>query len=293
MKIRLRGCRGSIPVPGPTTVKYGGNTTCHEIITDEGELIIIDGGSGIRQLGLEQMAHLPLNVTILITHTHWDHIQGIPFYTPLFVPGNKINICGTFDPVYGKELREILAGQMEYCYFPVCESELNAEIKYTNLQENGEITIGSTRITPIIMSHPVLNYGYRIASKGKSYFFTGDYEPAWNIYQPNDEGYEFYQQIVDEQNQVNCNFMQDIDVAVMDSQYTLEEYETKQGWGHGTFDSSISLAEKANVKKLYLTHHDPTRTDKQLDIIYAELKEKYSHVKCDFEIAKEGTEINL
>ncbi|MBL4865630.1 MAG: MBL fold metallo-hydrolase [Pseudomonadales bacterium] len=293
MKIRLRGCRGSIPVPGPTTVKYGGNTTCHEIITDDGDLVIIDGGSGIRQLGLDQMAHLPLKVTLLITHTHWDHIQGIPFYTPLFVPGNKIQICGTFDPVYGKELRDILAGQMEYCYFPICESELNADITYTDLQENDEITLGSTTITPIIMSHPVLNYGYRIASKGKSFFFTGDYEPATNIYQPNEEGYELYQQIVDEQNQVICDFMKDVDVAVMDAQYTSEEYATKQGWGHGTYDSCISLAEKAKVKKLYLTHHDPTRTDDQLDYIYSELQEKYAHINCDIQMAKEGVEIVL
>jgi len=289
----MRGCRGSIPVPGPDTVKYGGNTTCHEITTAEGDKIIIDGGSGIRQLGLDQLAELPVDVTLLLTHTHWDHIQGIPFYTPLFIPGNKIHICGAFDPVYGKELRDILAGQMEYCYFPVRESELKAEITYTNLLEKDTLTVGSTKITPILLSHPVLNYGYRIESNGKSFFFTGDYEPAANIYGPEDESYEIYQEIVDEQNDVICEFMKDLDVAIMDAQYTPEEYATKQGWGHSTYDTCIALAERANVKKLYLTHHDPTRTDAQLDIIYAELKEKYPDAKCDFEMAREGIEIIL
>ena len=104
MKIQLRGVRGSIPVPGPDTVKYGGNTTCIYIVTDEGDQIIIDGGSGIRNLGLEQMANLPIKCSVFLTHTHWDHIQGLPFYTPLFVPGNEINFYGAFDPIYKKEM---------------------------------------------------------------------------------------------------------------------------------------------------------------------------------------------
>ncbi len=294
MIIRLRGVRGSIPVPGPNTVKYGGNTTCLEIITDEKEKIVIDSGSGIRQLGLDQMAEMPVTVNLFITHTHWDHIQGLPFYTPLFVPGNKINIYGAFDPVYRKDIREILAAQMEYCYFPVRESELNADITYTSLQEGEPVVIGSTQVTPILLNHPVLNYGYKIESNNKKFFFTGDYEPATNIYDEADDGYALYQEMVDKQNEIITQFIYEADAAVMDAQYTKEEYVTKKGWGHGTYDSCIALAKKAKVKQLFLTHHDPTRTDDQLDTIFDDLKNTYPD-EDGFILspAKEGIEIVL
>jgi phosphoribosyl 1,2-cyclic phosphodiesterase len=122
MQITFYGVRGSIPSPGPDTVRYGGNTTCIDVITDNGDRIILDGGTGIRQLGLDMMNSLPLQCSIFITHTHWDHIQGLPFFTPLFVPGNKVDFYGAFDPVYMKDLRTILAQQMEYCYFPIREN---------------------------------------------------------------------------------------------------------------------------------------------------------------------------
>ncbi|MEJ2756126.1 MAG: MBL fold metallo-hydrolase, partial [Gammaproteobacteria bacterium] len=177
MLITLHGVRGSIPVPGPQTIRYGGNTTCISITTDEGDQIIIDGGTGIREYGMKQMTALPLTAHLFLTHTHWDHIQGLPFYTPLFVPGNTIHFYGSFDPVYRKNLQTILAQQMEYCYFPVRESELKATIHYHRIQEGAPITIGSAVVTPILLNHPVLNHGYRVTSHGKSFFFTGDYEP--------------------------------------------------------------------------------------------------------------------
>ncbi len=281
-------------MPGPDTVRYGGNTTCLEITTDEGNKIIIDGGSGIRQLGLDQLAKLPVTVSLFITHTHWDHIQGLPFYTPLFIRGNKINIYGAFDPVYRKDIREILATQMEYCYFPVRESELMADITYTSLKEGEPITVGSTSVTPILLNHPVLNFGYKVESNGKKFFFTGDYEPATNIYDADEDGYDLYQEMVDKQNEIISEFIRDADAAVMDAQYTTEEYKTKKGWGHGTYDSCIALAKKSRVKNLYLTHHDPTRKDEKLDLIYEELKTKYpNEAGFSMSLAIEGTEIVL
>ena len=285
----MRGTRGSIPVPGQDTLKYGGNTTCIEITTTDGERIIIDGGSGIRQLGLEQLDHQPLTISLFLTHTHWDHIQGIPFYTPLFIPGNNVNILGAFDPVYQKDLREMLTAQMEYCYFPVRESELKANITYTTLKEGEPIIVGSATITPILLNHPVLNYGYKIQDNGKTFFFTGDYEPATNIYDLEDDSFEQYQELVDQQNSFISDFIKNADIVVMDAQYTEAEYETKKGWGHGTYDSCIALATKAKVKKLYLTHHDPTRTDDQLDIIIADLQKKYPRENfVDMALAHEG-----
>lgn len=293
MIINLRGVRGSIPVPGKDTIKYGGNTTCIEITTDEGDKIIIDGGSGIRQLGNELMKQLPVNCSIFITHTHWDHIQGLPFFIPLFVPGNNIDIYGSFDPVYMKDLKTILAQQMEYCYFPVRESELNANITYNNLKEGEAIQVGSATVTPLLINHPVLNFGYKIESNNKSFFFTGDYEPPLNIYQPEDEGYNEYQRLIDQQKQILTDFIQGVDVVVADCQYTREEYLTKKGWGHGTHDSCIELARAANIGALYFTHHDPTRTDQELDKIYQEVMSREDLPPTRFYIAMEDTKIKL
>ncbi len=293
MIINLRGVRGSIPVPGKDTVKYGGNTTCIEITTDEGDKIIIDGGSGIRQLGNEMMKQLPVNCSIFITHTHWDHIQGLPFFLPLFVPGNNIDIYGSFDPVYMKDLKTILAQQMEYCYFPVRESELNANIRYNNLKEGEAIKVGSAIVTPLLINHPVLNFGYKVESNNKSFFFTGDYEPPLNIYQPDDNEYDEYQRLIEQQKQILTEFIQGVDIVVADCQYTREEYLTKQGWGHGTHDSCIEMARAANIGTLYFTHHDPTRTDRELDEIYQDVMRQNDLPPTDFHIAMEGVEIKL
>ena len=293
MKITLRGVRGSIPVPGPDTVIYGGNTTCIEIETREGDKIIIDAGSGIRQLGNEMLAKQPINCAIFITHTHWDHIQGLPFFTPLFIPNNNIDIYGSFDPVYMKDLKTILGQQMEYCYFPVRECELNANITYNNLIDGQSIQVGSAKITPILLNHPVLNFGYKIESHGKSFFFTGDYEQPENIYAPGDEGYEEYQQLIKERIQILHSFIKGVDVVVADSQYTNEDYQSKKGWGHGTFDSCIELARNTEIKNLYFTHHDPCRTDRQLDDIYQKIINKKDLPETNFHIAREGTVIRL
>lgn len=293
MKITLRGVRGSIPVPGPDTVKYGGNTTCHEIRASSGEIIIIDGGTGIRQLGNELLAQLPVKVNIFITHTHWDHIQGLPFFLPLFIPGNTIDIYGSFDPVYMKDLRSILSQQMEYCYFPVRECELAATINYHQLKEGESVQVGTAKVTSIVTNHPVLNFGYKVEEDDKKFFFTGDYEPPVNIYDIEDEEYENYQELINDQQMLLVDFIKDTDVMIADSQYTMTEYPTKKGWGHGTFETNIELARVANIKQLHFTHHDPTRTDDQLDAIFAEVMSRDNLPETEFLLAKEGTVIDL
>ncbi len=295
MIVKIRGTRGSIAVPGPDTVKYGGNTTCIEIVTSAGDNIIIDAGTGIRPLGLELMRNLPVKCAIFITHTHWDHIQGLPFFIPLFVPGNNINFFGSFDPVYHKDLKEILAQQMQYCYFPVLENELNANINYNNVKEGEVIDLGSARVTSILMNHPVLNFGYKVEADGKRFFFSGDHEPAQNIYTPEDEEYDEYQHLIEQQNQVIIDFISDVDCVVLDSQYTEKEYEVKAGWGHGTYYGAIAMAEKAGIKNLYLTHHDPVRTDSELDAFASHLQDYRSQqgYKVNLTLAREGIELDL
>jgi len=294
MEVIFRGVRGSIAVPGPDTVKYGGNTTCIEITTDDGQNIILDGGTGIRLVGQDMLSRLPVNCSIFITHTHWDHIQGLPFFLPLFIPGNEINIYGSYDPVYGKDLKSILSQQMEYCYFPVRENELNASISYTNIRELQEFQVGKATVTGLLMNHPVLNYGYKIEADGKSVFFTGDHEPQHNFYSSGDEGYEEFQESIDEKEQVYVDFIRGVDLLIADSQYTDEEYPMKTGWGHSTYTKNIRLAQKANVKKLIFTHHEPIRTDKQLDELYAQLMADKELVgDLDMELSREGVTIKL
>lgn len=295
MQVKLRGVRGSIAVPGPETVRYGGNTTCIEITTDDGDIIIIDGGTGIRPLGLELMKNLPVNCSIFITHTHWDHIQGLPFFLPLFVPGNKISFYGSFDPVNNKDLKEILSQQMQYCYFPVRENELKASLEYNNMREGQIVEVGSAKITSILMNHPVLNYGYKVEADGKKFFFSGDHEPALNIYDPEDREYEEYQRVIDEQEKVIIDFIRDMDCAVIDSQYTSEEYQAKAGWGHSTYYGGMHMAEKAGIKNLYLTHHDPERKDSDLDEIYQGLLayKKEKKFKTTTYLAQEGIALDL
>lgn len=273
MEITFRGVRGSIPAPGPDTVKYGGNTTCIEIRTDAGDLIILDGGTGIRQLGLDLLSELPLNCSIFITHTHWDHIQGLPFFTPLFIPGNTVDFYGAFDPAYMKDLKSILTQQMEYCYFPVTENELKAEINYTTLHEGQKVQIGSATVTNIRLNHPILNFGYLVEADGKRFFFTGDNEPPINAYEPYDENYQMYEELIAERRSHIIDFISGVDMIVTDAQYTQEEYvREKVGWGHGYYESCIKMAQDAKIPRVFITHHDPVRTDAQLDSIFAELE---------------------
>ncbi len=295
MKVRFWGTRGSIACPRRDTIKYGGNTTCLEVETDEGDIIIIDAGTGIFPLAQTLMARMPLQCSLFITHTHWDHIQGLPFFTPIFIPNNTVDVYGAFDPVYKKSLKDILGQQMEYCYFPVRESELKAEMQYTSLHEKQVVEVGSAKVTNILMNHPVLNFGYKIECNGKTMFFTGDNEPPFNIYDPEDDFYEEYKDLINQKNQMLYDFIKDVDILVVDSAYTNEEYKMKKGWGHGTFDSSVNMAIQANAKRTYLTHHEPVRSDDQLESIYNKLVEdnKSSLQGMELFLAQEGIEVEV
>ena len=295
MKIRFWGVRGSIPTPGPDMVRYGGNTTCIEIRTDENELIILDGGSGIypfsRSLGREK----PLNAHIFITHTHWDHIHGLPFFSPLFVANNRIHIYGGYDLITQKGIEHAVSTQFQYSYFPIREAELKARIHYLTIAAGESVWVGKTKITPVLMNHPVLNFGYRVECGEKSVFFTGDHEPYWNIYEPQEKQYEEYQSLIHRQEKVVIDGMRGVDILIADSSYTSDEYLAKKGWGHGTFDSSIHLAELAEVRDLVFTHFEPTRTDDDLDLIFSELLKCYPRESRNFEfhLASEGRVFEL
>ena len=265
MKIRFWGVRGSIASPGPKTARYGGNTTCIEIRTDNNELIIIDAGTGIFPLSQTLLAELPVTANVLITHSHWDHIQGLPFFIPNFIPGNLLRLHGAFDPVSGKGVEQVMSVQLQYSYFPVREAEMKARIEYVTLMPEQSVQIGSATVTPYLLNHPVINFGYRIESAGKSVFFTGDHEPPYNIYAPDDAEFAEYQRFVDDRAEGILRGMRGVDVLIADCSYTEQEYPAKKGWGHGTFNSSIQYARDAGSSMLFCTHHEPTRSDDALD----------------------------
>jgi phosphoribosyl 1,2-cyclic phosphodiesterase len=290
MKVKFWGVRGSIASPGPKTVRYGGNTTCIEIRTDNNELIILDAGTGIFPLSQTLLSELPVTANVLITHSHWDHIQGLPFFIPNFIPGNTLRLHGSFDPVSGNGIEQVMSVQLQYSYFPVREAEMKARIEYVTLQPNQTIEIGTAKVTPYLLSHPVIDFGYRIECNGKSVFFTGDHEPPYNIYEPNDDEYKDYQDFVDEKNESIAKAIENVDVLIADCSYTDSEYPGKKGWGHGTFTSSILSAHAAKAKVLFCTHHEPTRSDDALEAAFAQaLKDNsdYAH-NLDIRLACEG-----
>lgn len=290
MKVKFWGVRGSIASPGPTTVRYGGNTTCIEIRTDANELIILDAGTGIFPLSQSLLGELPLTANVLITHSHWDHIQGLPFFIPNFIPGNTLRLHGAFDPVSGKGVEQVMAVQLQYSYFPVREAEMKARIDYVTLSPNESFQIGSATVTPFMMNHPVIDFGYRIESGGKSVFFTGDHEPPQNIYDPSDPEYAQYQTFIDAKSDEIARAMAGVDVLIADSSYTSTEYQAKRGWGHGTFHTSIQYAKQAGVKTLFCTHHEPTRTDDALEAVFGQVLKEHPRVEGDpiYRLAREG-----
>jgi phosphoribosyl 1,2-cyclic phosphodiesterase len=293
MKFKFWGVRGSIPTPGPHTNKYGGNTTCIEIRTDNNDLIILDAGTGLHQLTQTLLPHMPINAHILITHTHWDHIQGLPFCTPIYIPDNKLTIYGGQDLKTGEGIERTLKVQMQHSFFPIAEHELKADVSYKTVKLGEKFRIGEAVITPVLMNHPVINFGYRIDCDGKSLFFTGDYEPQLNIYEPDDAGYQNFQQIIDACTDSLVQTIQGVDALIIDSSFTEAEYEHKKNWGHGTYNGAIRLATQAKVKTLFFTHHEPTRTDAELDAIYAELLANNQQINYGLVIAREGVEVIL
>jgi phosphoribosyl 1,2-cyclic phosphodiesterase len=281
MKVRFWGVRGSIPCPGPLTQKYGGNGACIELrIGEEGRLVIIDAGSGIRQLGNFLMRHDlpkgPIQAEIFLSHTHWDHIMGFPFFVPIYVPGSRLKVYG---PVSFEDetLGEVVGGQMKYRYFPVNMGELRSSIEYIPLREEAGRDHGDgLRVTTKFLNHPITALGYRFEYGGKSFCTCYDFEPFRNLFLTDPHHPEYDEamavegeEVAREQNQAMEDFFAGADLLVHDSQYTDAEMKSRVGWGHSSCEYAIAAAARAGVKRLALFHHDPDRTDEQIDAMAA------------------------
>lgn len=306
IKVKFWGVRGSIPCPGPKTMKYGGNTACIELRFPEvNRHIIIDAGSGIRDLANYMLANDlpkgPISTEIYLSHTHWDHIMGFPFFVPVYIPGTRIKVFG---PVTYEEepLEAVVGGQMKYRYFPVNMGELASTIEYRRLKEEPMIDLGDgITLATAIINHPITALGYRFSFRGAVFCTAYDTEPFRNLFvtDPDHPDYDELmalegEEAAREQNSVLEHFFQGADLLVHDAQYTRQEYEKgKIGWGHSPIEDAIAAAKRAGVKQLALFHHDPERSDDQLDAMARTYcaAEQTSPMQVFF--AREGQEIVL
>lgn len=277
MRIKFWGVRGSIPCPGPKTVRYGGNTACIEMrVAEEQRLIILDAGSGIRELGdrlmVETQTNGAINAEIFLTHTHWDHIMGFPFFAPIYLPTTRLSIYGplTYED---RSLKDVLGGQLTYRYFPVRHEELSSKITYKDLKE-GQYDLGQgLQLRTKYLNHPLLCMGYRFQYGDKVVCTAYDTEPFSNLFETDPEKPGFDAVMAEEgdavaaqENQRMEEFIRGADLLVYDSQYTLAEYrQYRKGWGHSAMEHAIEVALRNHVKRLALFHHDIQRTDDQLD----------------------------
>jgi ribonuclease BN (tRNA processing enzyme)/CheY-like chemotaxis protein len=248
---------------------------------------VLDCGTGGHALGEDLMSAGAegLRGHILISHTHWDHIQGIPFFAPLFVPGNEWDIYGPKG--LGQSLREVLAGQMDYAYFPVTLDQCGANIRYHDLVE-GTFEIDDIKVSTRYLNHPALTLGYRLEADGVTVVYACDHEPYSNILAEG-EGE------ITGQDLQHARFITGADLLIHDAQYTGEEYPAKAGWGHSTLEYAVKLSNEAQVKRLALTHHDPSRDDDALDRLVASTKAKLRKNASPLEVfaAREGHALDL
>jgi phosphoribosyl 1,2-cyclic phosphodiesterase/CheY-like chemotaxis protein len=297
-RLRFWGVRGSIPVPGSSTVGYGGNTSCIEVRAD-GEIIILDAGSGMRELGIaleEEFGTQPIKLTLLISHTHWDHIQGLPFFLPAYNEKNSLRLLGYEGARAG--LATILASQMETSVFPVSLRDMPSAIEIEELRDM-EFKIGKVRVEARFVNHPGICVGYRLNTTNGAIAYLPDNEPydvlKSSFARRDKSEREKAQAYAAAARAKLVDFLRDVDVLIIDSQYTDEEYEKKVGWGHGSLSSVVSLALAAGARKLFLFHHDPTRDDRAIDAMVesARMLVLESGKPMEVDAAREGFEVWL
>jgi len=285
VNVRFWGVRGSIPAPGPRTARYGGNTACVEIRAG-GRLMIVDAGTGIRELGvslLKEAAGTPIAASLFIGHTHWDHIQGFPFFTPLYLPTSRFSVYGVHGTT--KKFADVMSGQMHSSYFPVQMKDLGSKPEFLEL--NDPVMIGPVKVSYHYLNHPGVTIGFRFEHDGKAVSYISDHEPYGKLNASGDYAVK--------EDAAVARFVEGSDLLICESQYTAAEYKIKKGWGHSTFDDVLDLGVKAGVKRLALFHHDPSHDDDTMAVLEAESVKRVAARKAPLEVfaAREGMEVAL
>lgn len=284
LRVRFWGTRGSIPTPGPRSARYGGNTPCLEVRTADGRLVVLDAGTGLRGLGQSLTDDgAVVDADLFLSHTHWDHIQGIPFFAPLYRPGTRLRIWGW---ERGSPIAEVLREQMSPSVFPVAIDELPSEVEFRTVQDGPEYDVG-LRLSAFAVQHPGGALGYRVAAGiGEAslvYVPDGELAPHGPYRTP--DGWR--DRLV--------AWIRGSKVLVHDATYTRGEIEGHRGWGHSTCDEAVALAIEAGVRQLVLFHHKPERSDEEVDGIVAYCRDLAGVRDAGLEIvaAAEGMELQV
>ena len=285
MQVRFWGTRGSIAVPGEKTSKYGGNTSCVEVRAEDGTVIVLDCGTGARELGLHLLASTskPLRLHLFIGHTHWDHIQGFPFFGPVLLPETELNVYAPAG--FQRSVEDAIAGQMQYSYFPITLRDLRSRIHFTALEE-GFFRIGEVLVQTQYLNHTAPTLAYRISSGGATVAYVTDHEPFWKpagrtFRHPGD--------------QRHLSFLEGADLIIHDAQYSNEEYAGKIGWGHSTVEYATDIALSAGSSRLALFHHDPAHDDVTVARLEAMARERAAATSRSLEVfaAAEGLALDV
>ena len=289
-RLKFWGVRGSIPTPGPHTVYYGGNTSCIEVRADD-ELIILDAGSGIRPLGTSlssEYGDKPIQLSLLISHTHWDHIQGFPFFVPAYNPKNQVRILA-FEGAR-KGIEATLASQMESPYFPISMQQMPGNLYLQELKDM-DFSVGKVSVKASFMNHPGICVGFRLETSGGSIAYLPDNELYRRLRTNGPEDSTF----AERQDQKLIDFIRNVDVAIMDSQYDAQEYPDHVGWGHSCVDDTVDVAIAAGVRHLFLFHHDPDHDDAHVSRMLAGARQQSAAAgsKIVIDAAREGLELVL
>ncbi|NLG17477.1 MAG: MBL fold metallo-hydrolase [Fibrobacter sp.] len=277
MLVRCWGSRGSIPVSGPEYCRYGGDTTCVEVRSREGDLIILDAGTGIRNLGDRLIREKTRKVNILFTHLHLDHIMGLPFFNPIYNRKFSINIYGC--PFKVSSFETALHGIMKSPYFPVDLRQLPARVRFKDIMTKS-FNIGSVKIKPIYLNHPNGGLGYRLEENGKVFVFLTDNELGYDL--PGSQPFEYYQ-----------DFCRGADLLIHDAEFDREEYKKFRAWGHSMYTEAVELGIKAGVKRLGLFHIHNRRTDTQLESFLKDSKRIIDKNGCGMECFIVGNQFEI
>jgi phosphoribosyl 1,2-cyclic phosphodiesterase len=300
MQITFWGVRGSYPVPGAATVRYGGQTSCVEVRSAGGECVIVDAGTGMRQLGnkLAREANgAPGQYHVLLSHVHWDHIQGLPFFSPAYVPGTRISVYALLTAA--NELDQVIGGITRHEFFPMPLEAVPAAFDFQKVEPGVDFVIGAFHVTPIALNHPFGSVGYRIDADGSSVAYVADTAPFDKVLHK--QHFLSGPEPLSDDDKLALTAMRDallmrlrgVDTVIYDTHFLPEEYERFPHYGHSTPDQALAMCEEAGVRRLVLYHHAPGHTDEQMDQVAATYLAKGAAVGIEVLTSFEGMSLPI
>lgn len=301
MLVTFWGVRGSYPVPGPDTVRYGGHTSCVELRSEEGGCLIFDAGTGMRGLGQKLAAErgdaAQAHYHVCLSHVHWDHIQGLPFFQPAYLPGTKISIYAL--RAAADELQAVIGGITRHEFFPVPLEAVPADFEFNEVKPGHKIKIDQFEVTPVALNHPFGAVGYRVDGDGTSIAYISDTAPFTHMLhkqhflagpeKPTDDDLK----VLGDMRNALCETLQGCDTVVFDTQFLPEEFEKFPHWGHSTPDHALELIEGTGVRRLVLYHHAPSHDDKTMDGIEDTYRAKGTAQGLQVVVAREGMTLQV